>query len=390
MRGASNVIPVVESLVSQMTPVVAITLIEADGTNWKVWSCNTYWTMRDMTITIGGESFTVVSVVQDSYVIVSGLAMPVGASYQLDAPEFRHGSHRKVNAEMMETLDATKAIVYLPLPRIREINDPEQEVVYVASIRPLFLYHYDERRDTIDLQQDEVIEPLNAMADLFIWLVSDQDGNFNTPEDINRREWMNFGDETVWGNDKLIFNRPLSGVELQMDLEVLPDGVCECDDATPVTCAPVPFYLNDVFEEDLTCGDEFRLTVVDTNDVGVGTYNEATNTVTVPAAGGSIDIDINGQPFLTGQSTNVDIPVLNTNNDPVGVENPLGTWKVGNAEVQVLNSDSTYDVTVAVVAEGAAVHNLPDETFYFQIDGVTVATETEPALATQTFNINWN
>lgn len=282
MRGASNVIPVVESLVSQMTPVVAITLIEADGTNWKVWSCNTYWTMRDMTITIGGESFTVVSVVQDSYVIVSGLAMPVGASYQLDAPEFRHGSHRKVNAEMMETLDATKAIVYLPLPRIREINDPEQEVVYVASIRPLFLYHYDERRDTIDLQQDEVIEPLNAMADLFIWLVSDQDGNFNTPEDINRREWMNFGDETVWGNDKLIFNRPLSGVELQMDLEVLPDGVCECDDATPVTCAPVPFYLNGTFEEDLTSGNDFLLTVKDgSGNIIPAVYDGFTKTITI-------------------------------------------------------------------------------------------------------------
>src|SRR5574343_225482 len=282
MRGASIVIPVIESLLSQMTPVVAITLIEVSGTNWKVHSCDTYWTMRDMTVSLGGEDFTVVSVVQDSYIIVSGLALPVCASYQMPAPQFWHGSHRKVNSEMSEESDAGQAVVYLPVPRVRETNDPEEEVVYTASIIPIFLYTYDQQRDTIELQQDEVIEPLNAMADFFLWLIEDNDGSYNTPEDVDRREWMNFGDETVWGKDKLIFNRNYSGVELQFDLEVLPDGVCACDDVTPITCAPVPFYLHGTFEEDLTSGEDFLLTVKD----GLGNtipavYDGSTKTIII-------------------------------------------------------------------------------------------------------------
>lgn len=57
----------------------------------------------------------------------------------------------------------------------------------------------------------------------------------------------------------------------------------------------------------------------------------------------------------------------------------------GGGVATVENSDATYSDTV----NGGDTLVLPDETFYFQIDGVTVATEIEPALSTQTFNINW-
>lgn len=282
MRGAENIIPVFESLVSQMTPVVEITLIESDGDNWKVYSCDTYWTIPEMTVNIGGADFTVVSVSQNEYIVVSGLAMPVGGSYQLDAPDFWHGSHRKVNSEMGEEPSFGFFAVYLPVPRVREINNPEEEVVYTASVRPLFLCTYNERRDTIDLQQTEIIEPLNAMADFFLYLIEENDGLYNTPEDVARREWMNFGDESVWGNDKLIFNRNYSGVELQFDLEVLPDGVCACADTEPITCAPVPFYLNGTFEEDLTSGNDFLLTVKDgSGNIIPAVYDGFTKTITI-------------------------------------------------------------------------------------------------------------
>jgi hypothetical protein len=55
------------------------------------------------------------------------------------------------------------------------------------------------------------------------------------------------------------------------------------------------------------------------------------------------------------------------------------------ADATVENSDVSYTNTVA--SGGTLV--LPDETFEFKIDGVTVATEVEPALSNQTFNINW-
>lgn len=54
-------------------------------------------------------------------------------------------------------------------------------------------------------------------------------------------------------------------------------------------------------------------------------------------------------------------------------------------EAQVRNSDDTYTASV----DCGETLTLPDELFEFQIDSVTVATETEPTLSNQTFNINW-
>jgi hypothetical protein len=398
MRGAENVIPVFESLVSQMTPVITIDLIEASGSNWKLWSCDTYWTMRDMTITIGGEDFTVVEVSQDEYVIVSGEDEPVGASYQLSAPTAWHGSHRKVNSEMMEEPTPGDAVVYLPVPRVRETNDPEEEVVYTASWRPLFLYTYNQRRDTIGLQQDEVIEPLNAMADFFLWLIEYNDDLYNTPEDIERREWMNFGNEAVWGNESLIFNRDFSGVELSFDLEVLPDGVCACSDVEPQTCAPVPFYLNGDFEEDLTSGEDFRLTVEDDNGDPQGVYDPNTNTIVVPAAGGGgstpVDVTVNGTLVYDQVTTDQALRVVDSGDNEVGFLDGPNTWLIENSVVSIKDTDNNtlYDVSVApfgsatqviddvtvdnsnvtytadVLAEGILV--LPDTSVQLQVDGV--------------------
>jgi hypothetical protein len=366
MRGADNVIPVFESLVSQMTPVITIDLIEASGTNWKLWSCDTYWTMRDMTITIGGEDFTVLSVSQNEYVIVSGTATPIGASYQLSAPAFWHGSHRKVNAEMMEEPTPGDAVVYLPLPRVRETNNPEEDIVYTASVRPLFLYTYDQRRDTIDIQQDEVIEPLNAMADFFLRLIDQNDGYYNTPEDVERREWMNFGNEAVWGNDQLIFNRDFSGVELGFDLEVLPDGACACSTDEPVTCAPVPFYLNGAFEEDLTSGEMFDLTVEDTDGNPQGAYNETTNTIVVPASsGGTASQTFNGAPVTTQNASTTKV---------IAVKNSL------NANVGTVTTDTALALNVSIDDTDVEVF----------VDGISQGVVSVPTLSpAATINILW-
>jgi len=115
------------------------------------------------------------------------------------------------------------------------------------------------------------------------------------------------------------------------------------------TCAPVFIY------EDLI--------LVDTVASGGAYYY-------VSGGGGSIDIEINAQPFITGQSTNIDIPVLNTNNDQVGVENPLGVWKIGNSEIQINNSIGGGLYTIPIVAEGVAVQAIADCTT--TVNGVSI------------------
>ena len=283
MRGADNIIQAVSMIVSQMTPVVTITANVADSTNWKLSMCNTHWMTVGMRITIGGLTYRIESFVEDSYIIVSGASQPVVTWFQLAAPEFWHGSHRKVNAEKYGNRpNQSSPFVYLPIPEVRELNGDDDEVVYEAQIRPIFLRSYDPKKDNIDDQQTLYIDPTNKMADYFLEVIELLDAYFEYPTDITRKEWMNFGDATLWGNDKLIFNQPLSGVELRLQLDVLDRGICECEEADTVVCAPVNFSINGTAEEVLQSGSDFDLTVVDTNGDPVSyTYDDNTKTLTI-------------------------------------------------------------------------------------------------------------
>ena len=363
MRGAENIISVFDSLISQMTPVITITANVVDGDNWKLSTCNTYWATTGMVVTIGGEDYRIESFVKDDYVIVSGDAQPVGASFQLEAPEFWHGSRRKVNNERSDQIDVTRWVAYLPIPRVTENNDPEIDFVYEADLRPLFVFAYDEQLDTIEHQQTNVIEPANAMADFYLWLVNDQEENFNTPEDIERYEWMNFGDETIWGKDKLIFDAPLSGVELRHTLQIMPDGVCQCDDATPITCMPAQIYINGVYEDEAPSGQDFLLIVEDTNGDPQGVYDEPTKTLVVPAgSGGTIDVDVNGVPFYVGVSSNQDLPVKDSTGLADVGSKVLTQWIISDSSVNVKDSAGATLYAKTVKAEATADQVVTDST----------------------------
>ena len=120
MTNAENLILLMTNLVAQMTPLCTIDTNAADGTNWKLEMCDTYWLSVGHKVTIGGVVFTVVSFVQDDYIIVSGVAQPIGTTFTLNAPLFQHGSHRKVEGERKSPTDITKPFVYLPKVKIRK------------------------------------------------------------------------------------------------------------------------------------------------------------------------------------------------------------------------------------------------------------------------------
>ena len=259
MLSASNsIITVISTLVGQMTPLCTIDTNAASGTDWQLDMCATYWLNVGTVVTIGGAEFTVVSYVKNVSITVSGAAQPVGATFNLTAPEFSHGSHRKVEGERKAPTDLTLPFVYLPVPEVTESNEINDDVAYSAKINPIFLLEYDRNQDEIELQQAEIIEPCNEMADFFAWLIEDQQENFERPEGLTRKEWMNFGDPTTWGNDKEIFDQNLSGVELRLTLEVSYDAPCLCESVEPSGCASVRVSVDGVYSEDVASGGSYN------------------------------------------------------------------------------------------------------------------------------------
>ena len=166
-------------------------------------------------------------------------------------------------------------------------------------------------------------------------------------------------------------------------------GICDIKSLMPTydfemgqvvypACDPVTFLINGVDEDSFASGDEFDLTVV--NQLGatpIYSYDDVLKKLTVQTGGGSasIDISINATLAYDDQTTNVDIAVVDTD------DNPVGTW----------------DGTKQVIADSPINHNgvllstLPSELtkFFVTVDSegnatsvVTVDTPTVSLLTT--------
>lgn len=308
-----------KTLVSQLTPQLKIDSIDVIVANqeWRLNVCRTYWAMECMPITIDGEDYLIKSFEFDKEIVITGSVTPTATAFTLAAPKLYHGSRRKVNKEMSQEDDLRYPFVYLPRPVVREDNRVDSDIAYLARVRPIFIADYLETKDTTEEQQDEIIEPMNEMADLFIWLVEDQLDKFNEPSANEREEWMNFGDPNVWGNDELIFNRPCSGVELRLEFDVLRDFACECDGEPPNVCPDVTSTFNGTITDFSTNpGGNIAIIVQDPDENLVGTLIEDTpNTKRIEITGGGalpVTTEFNAVPTLvdTPSGQNLEIAVL--------------------------------------------------------------------------------
>lgn len=325
MNGADTIINVFEGIAALMTPTLTIDENVAEGTNWRLDICNTYWITPKSRIEIGGLEYRVEELVINKSILISGPSQPLVSSFQLSAPSFFYGSHRKINNERKRLKNLTAAFIYLPTPEVTEDREDDSDIAYTADIRPIFLKSFNQKRDKTELQQADVIEPLNQMVDYFLAVIEDNQGDFNEPDTVTRKEWPSFGDPTTWGNDKLIFDQPLAGVEARLSLDILYDsGFLCCGEKELNNCPDVTTSFNGTpTGVDTAPGQNIEIEVIDQDDVLTGTLEEnAPNKkkIRVNTGGAPVTTDFNGTPTAvdTPGGTNLSIDVVNQGDVPIG------------------------------------------------------------------------
>jgi hypothetical protein len=181
--------------------------------------------------------------------------------------------------------------------------------------------------DLISTNRNEVISNMRSVAIDFLsyWkqLRSDNNVRFSILTTINVSE-----DITP---DKLY------GVNIDVSFKVL-QAFNKC--IIPMSGIPTPesqdvsIYGNDTLMVTVACGNNYEFEIRNESGDLVGTWNAITKIWTVPGGGGSVDIEMNGNAFLSGQTGTVDIPVWNENDDPTGFDDG-GVWRIGNSNVNV-------------------------------------------------------
>jgi len=224
-------------VVSQMTPVINLTQIETIAgtpTKYKLYSCNTEWITLKDNITIDGVVYRVVDFVQNEYLIVTGSTAPVQLYFQLSAPTFEHGTHRRVNNERSKKASSKRTItpmIYMLPAKGKMKTAIDSMYGFNGKLRFFYLSTYDEKGDsTIETQQRNVVNPMSALVRYFFKKVDDRRDIFEEVDEVQQDDFMDFGDPAVWGSKERIFDEYLSGVGTNSDFkiyhEALDDKCC--------------------------------------------------------------------------------------------------------------------------------------------------------------------
>ena len=309
-RRKPDIISIVGNLVAQMTPVVLFTSPTVVPDGWKLTTCNTYWLRQGSRITIDGLNYKVVDFSLNSWLTVSGASIPTGTEFSIIAPEYWHGTHRKVSGERDKTSNVSKVFVYLPIPSVSGDDDQLSPYAYTADIKPIFLMDYDPQKDTSLLQQDLMIKPLLSMSDVFRSLIDDQPNLFETLDSYDEIQIPNFGDESVWGKDSLIFNEKISGIQLLLTLQGYEDSNCNTCDNPILLCSSATYKnSDDTFIQEIASGQSFISADITNQINGVDQvavpsnvpFNYSFECPIIPCAAASYEVEYeNGTPISSG------------------------------------------------------------------------------------------
>ncbi len=218
-----------------------------NGNNTYTFACNrTRWACKGYDISILGNSYTIISVVYNVSITVSGSVLPLALTFDLYAGFFKHGTIRVVANELLRVPNYKNR---LPLTFLHEVVtetvhfDPLDALDSESDVRIFFLTDCDYKNWT-QLDGDTLaIAPMRCFANEFIKCLSNSQYIAPLKSTGTIRSYNIFGNADDNGVNKNIFNEFLSGVELKISIPFLKD--CDCCTLDELNNRPAPGYVID-------------------------------------------------------------------------------------------------------------------------------------------------
>jgi hypothetical protein len=227
-----NTIDIIKDLVTNLDLKLNVTSVVTVGTTYKLFTCNTYYLAPQSKVTINAVVYTVVSIVNNEYIIVSGASLPSKGVYSLPAPYFTHGTVKQANEELSMESDMFKKtpMVFLRRPFSEVFYNGQQSDERNVDLTLYFLTQADFEHWQIDSFDANAIKPMYNLMNAFINMLNNNKYiNKANISEFRIEEKIKFG---IYVNDKgyenSIFNDTLSGVQLSLSLPIRKNYTCTC------------------------------------------------------------------------------------------------------------------------------------------------------------------
>ena len=367
--------------ISSVAHRINISSVVSLGSNqYRLNTNNTLYLRPLKKVLIDGVEYVVDDFQINSYITVSatdGSDTPVTLDFfDIDVPLFLFGNPKMVSAELIKRINnGNGSWPYIWLVEISNTSgtlDPAAAVTQTPSFNLFFLDSNDYENWSIQQHYDNDIYVMSNYINFVLSILKSRRDVYETDSiTYTTTNHVNFGDYIVdEGMNERILNDNVTGVQLQVDLPII---IQTCSDVTITANCPI---ITETFNSvSISSPLSFKNIVVQTDEaipVETGTVliDTAESLVIQVASAGatSLDIDINGFNYVSGVSTNQDIPVLDTGSNPIGTVVP---------GVDVVIGDVTQTINGNPIANNKAETSKSITIEYANGDPVSVVTITD-------------
>lgn len=221
------IVDILKDVVVNIDKVVKIDSIEDLGNDtYKILTCDTKWASICKQVVIDVNLYEIIEVEKDEYItakpVLSG-SNPTGETQlTLEKLNYFHGTPYAVASELVRIQDETERMPLIWLYEvIRENREPKssRELIRRTANLRIFLMNSHLSDWKTSEHYDYAIEQMSDLADSLINDI-DNNGNFASPQSYEIIPRAKFGELVNNGNNNIILNDNLSGVELNFNLRV--------------------------------------------------------------------------------------------------------------------------------------------------------------------------
>ncbi len=201
------------------------------GFNYTIHTCSTLWASIGFTVTIAGQTYTIMSFVPDQSITVQGtVALSLTtASFQLYAPKFYHGTIKATDTDLNTKVNANLLLTdKLPMGWLHEPTDEtiDEDMMKAIGMRSkcelYFMIDYSSKSIpwTNDQHYEFAVWPMRNLIDAFMESVSRAKTlNSNLIKKSSPVDLPRFGSYTGKSNsDTTVFSQPMSGTRFNIEL----------------------------------------------------------------------------------------------------------------------------------------------------------------------------
>jgi len=222
-------VDIIRDLVALLRLKVTIDSVtdNANGT-YTITTCDTRHIQTGMPITIDTVDYVVKSFVKDTSFVLEGDSIVTASSFFLDAPKFWHGSILETNKNLTGILDMNEKVpmVYLRRPYRDSFNEADSAIERDSDVTLYFLCE-DVFKDDIDKRDIECIYTMRSLLYSFVEMLRRNKyiGEIGSFQVENKEK---FGVVNSKGTEKVLFDTPLSGCELNISIPIKINYQCKC------------------------------------------------------------------------------------------------------------------------------------------------------------------